>query len=79
MDRVGLGDALDVLDRLEDPVAVFDARTLAVDTAVDVVVLDDLCVAVGTGEAEDVLEATLDRVWRIVGMIVLLAIILAVQ
>lgn len=62
MDRVGLGDALEVLDRLDDPVAVFEVRTDAVLTAVDVVVLDDLWVAVGTGEAEDVLEATLVRV-----------------
>ena len=62
MDRVGLGDALEVLDRLEDPVAVFDVRTDTVLTAVDVVVLDDLWVAVATGEAEDVLEATLVRV-----------------
>jgi hypothetical protein len=79
MDRVGLGDALEVLDRLEDPVAVFEVRTDAVETEEDVEVLEDLWVAVGTGEAEDVLEATLVRVWRIVGLMVLLAMILAVQ
>ena len=79
MDRVGLGDALEVLDRLEDPVLVFVPRTVAVVMAVDVVVFDPCRVAVGTGEAEDVLEATLVRVWPMVGLIVLLAMILAVQ
>lgn len=40
IERVGLGDALEVLDRLEDPVVVLDARTVAVVTAVGVVVFD---------------------------------------
>ena len=79
MDRVGLADPVGVLDRLGDPVLVLVPRRVAVDTAVDVVVFDPCRVAVGTGEAEDVLEATLVRVWPMVGLMVLLAMILAVQ
>ena len=40
VDRVGLADPVGVLDRLEDPVVVLDVRTVAVVTALDVVVFD---------------------------------------
>lgn len=40
MDRVGLGDPLDVFDRLDDPVAVFVPRIVALVKAVEVDVFD---------------------------------------
>ena len=42
MDRVGLGDAVGVFDRLAEPVVVLETRIVAVDTEEEVEVLEDL-------------------------------------